>query len=290
MTRPGAKLLTTLPKRSTGSIVGTMIANPFGAVVPEVPLPNAPLVFVVAQVRFERVASIANEEFIAGFQEAIRSAYPKMRREQQASVLIAPDGRVVTGEAGVAWRFDEHPERWQVALAPDSLAISTSSYTSRTDFVARLATVLGGAQQQLNLRFCERLGVRYVDRVTDDELLSRLSQLVRPEVMGIATVPPGEQGVERVHAFSDTTYRLPNDGASLHARWGSLPPQATLDPAVEPVDAPSWVLDLDAYSTDSEPFEARALAQRAEALCQRIYRFFRWTVKDEFLVAHGGQP
>jgi uncharacterized protein (TIGR04255 family) len=81
--------------------MGTMIAEPFGAVVPEIPLPNAPLVFVVAQARFERLASIASEGFIAGFQEAIRSAYPRMRREQQASVLIGPDGRVVTSEAGV---------------------------------------------------------------------------------------------------------------------------------------------------------------------------------------------
>lgn len=271
-------------------MMGTMIVEPFGAAVPEVPLANAPLVFVVAQARFERVASIANEEFVATFQEAIRAAYPRMRREQQASVLIAPDGRVVTGEPGVAWRFDEHPERWQVALAADSLAISTSSYSSRSDFLGRLATVLRAAQQHLNLRFCERLGVRYVDRLTDHDLLSRLGDLVRPEVMGVATVPPGEQGVERVHAFSDTTYHLPNDGASLHARWGSLPPQATLDPAVVPVDTPSWVLDLDAFSTDSEPFDPSALMQRAEALCQRIYRFFRWTVTDEFLVAHGGKP
>lgn len=266
-----------------------MIADPFGASVPEIPLLNAPLVFVVAQARFELVASIGNGEFIAGFQEAIRSAYPRMRRERQASVLIGPDGRVVTGDAGVAWRFDEHPERWQVALAADSLAISTSSYTSRRDFVGRLGTVLAAAQQHLNLRFCERLGVRYVDRVTDDDLLSRLNDLVRPEVMGVATVPPGEQGVERVHAFADSTYRLP-EGGSLHARWGLLPPEATLDPAVLPVDAPSWILDLDAYSTSSEPFDAPALRQCAEALCQRIYRFFRWTVTDEFLIAHGGRP
>lgn len=266
-----------------------MIADPFGAPVPEVPLPNAPLVFVVAQARFERIASIASEEFIAGFQEAIRSAYPRMRREQQASVLIGPDGRLVTTEAGVAWRFDQHPERWQVALAPDSVAVSTSRYTSRTDFVARLATVLTAAQQQLGLRFCERLGVRYVDRVTDDHLLTRIAELVRPEVMGPASIPLGVDAVHRVHSFSDATYRLP-ENAFLHARWGLLPEQATFDPAVAPVDVPSWVLDLDAYSTGPEPFDASALTERAEAFCQRIYRFFRWTVTDAFLLAHGGRP
>jgi len=54
-----------------------MIAEPFGPVVPAVPLPGAPLVFVVAQARFERIASIVAEEFIAAFQEAIRGSYPR---------------------------------------------------------------------------------------------------------------------------------------------------------------------------------------------------------------------
>ena len=53
-----------------------MITEPFGTAVPEIPLPDAPLAFVVAQVRFERVASISSEEFIAGFQEAIRATLP----------------------------------------------------------------------------------------------------------------------------------------------------------------------------------------------------------------------
>ena len=67
-----------------GTMTTMQIDVPFGAPVPEVPLPRAPLVLVVVQARFDRVASIANEEFIAGFQEAIRDIYPVMHREQQA--------------------------------------------------------------------------------------------------------------------------------------------------------------------------------------------------------------
>jgi uncharacterized protein (TIGR04255 family) len=268
--------------------MGTVITEPFGNDVPEVPLPYAPLAFVVAQVKFERVASISSEQFIAGFQEAIRTTYPRMRREQQASVLVGADGRLVTSESGVAWQFDEHPARWQVALTVDSIAISTSRYTSRTDFIDRFSTLLVAAHQWLNLRFCERLGVRYVDRVTDSGLLARIADLVRSEVVGAAAVSLGPAAVERVHSFSDSTYRLP-DGASLHGRWGLLPAQVTLDPAIAPVDVPSWILDLDAYSTDSEPFDATVIAERAEAFCRLIYRFFRWTVTDEFISVHGGR-
>lgn len=269
--------------------MGTMVDTPFGPAVPEVPLPEAPLVFVVAQARFERIASISSEEFIATFQEAIRPVYPVMRREQQAGVLIGPDGRVVTSDAGIVWRFEERPESWQVALAPDSVALSTTRYTSRDDFMSRLGSVLAAAHRTLSLRFCERLGVRYVDRVTDQDLLARLPDLVRPEVVGSSAVDLGEEGVDQVHSFSDATYRL-GDGSEMHARWGILPPHATLDPAIEATDVRSWILDLDAYTRDQERFDPTGLSQRAEQLCERIYRFFRWAVRDEFLTAHGGQP
>jgi uncharacterized protein (TIGR04255 family) len=264
-----------------------MLDAPFGPSVAEIPLPRAPLVFVVAQARFERIASISSEEFIAEFQEAIRPVYPLMRREQQAGVLIGPDGRVETSDAGVVWRFGDQPESWQVSLAPDSVAVSTTSYTSRSDFISRLGSILSAAHASLSLRYCERLGVRYVDRVTDEALLERLGVLIRQEVVGSSVMPLGEEGINQVHAFSDSRFRLA-DGSEFHARWGILPPHATLDPAIEASDKRSWILDLDAYTGEQERFDPAALTHKAEQLCERIYRYFRWAVEDEFLAVHGG--
>jgi uncharacterized protein (TIGR04255 family) len=277
------------PKQRMGSKMGSVVTTPFGPPVEEVPLPRAPLVFVVAQARFERIASISSEDFIAGFQEAIRNAYPVMQRGQQAGMLIGSDGHVVTADAGILWRFDERPEGWQVVLAPDFVALSTKQYTRRQDFIDRFSTVLSAAQQALRIRFCDRLGIRYVDRTTDGAVLSRLAEVLKPVVLGAVGVDLGEPEVEHVHNFVDTTYRLPG-ATELHARWGVLPPAVTFDPAIEAADARSWVLDLDAYSTEQAAFDPLALASRATALTERIYRFFRWAVEDEFLVAHGGHP
>ena len=270
--------------------MGSMpVAAPFGPSVDEVPLPRAPLVFVVAQARFERVASIASEDFIGGFQEAIRGSYPVMQRTQQAGMLIGPEGQVVTADSGVLWRFDERPEGWQVVLAPDFVALSTKQYTSRHDFLDRFATLLAAAQQELRLRFCDRLGIRYVDRVTDVSLLERLPELLKPEFIGAVGVDLGEAGVEPVHNFVDATYRV-SGSMELHARWGVLPGGVTFDPAIEAAEERSWVLDLDAYSTEQMAFEPRAVTELATRLSERIYRFFRWAVQDDFLVAHGGRP
>lgn len=267
--------------------MGTVVNHPFGSPVPEIDLPRAPLAFVVAQVRFERIASISSEGFIGDFQEAIRGAYPVMRREQQGTVVVAPGGPI-EAETGIVWRFDEKPERWQVTLAPDFVALSSTRYTRRRDLLDRLDTVVSAAQAHLHVRFCDRLGVRYIDRITDEALLNRLPELVRSEILGTADMDPGEAGIQQVHTFSDSTFRMP-EGADLHCRWGRLPAQTTFDPSVEPADVPSWVLDLDAYTTQQEGFDPPALVARTEALCERIYRFFRWAVTDEFLTSHGGQ-
>ena len=220
-----------------GSNIGIVIETPFGPAAPEVPLPRSPLAFVVAQVRFERVASIGSENFIAGFQEEIRSAYPLMRREQQAGVLVSSDGQITTAESGHLWQFNERPEGWQVTLAPDFVALSTNRYTRRHDFLDRLKEVLVVAQRELGVRYCERLGIRYVDRVTDPGLLARLRELVRPEVLGTVAADPGVEGVHLVHGFADTIYQLP-DRVEMHGRWGLLPPNATFDPAIAPADSP----------------------------------------------------
>jgi uncharacterized protein (TIGR04255 family) len=265
-----------------------MVGAPFGSAVAEVPLPRAPLVFVVAQARFERLASVSSEDFIGPFQEAIRGTYPIMNREQQAGVLVGPDGEVVTAEGGVVWRFSERPERWEVALAPNFVALSTPRYTRRQEFLDRFAIVLGAARDHLNVRFCDRLGVRYVDRVSDPDLLSRISELLKPEVLGAVAVGLGEPDVKQQHQFVDSLFHLADD-TELHARWGLLPPAVTFDPAIEATQTPSWVLDLDAYTTGQREFDPRALASVADSLAQRVYRYFRWAVTDQFLTEHGGQ-
>ena len=59
----------------------------------EVPLENAPLVRVIAQVRYPLIASVENRSFIGPFQEAIRDDYPTLRPEESRSVMLGPKAR-----------------------------------------------------------------------------------------------------------------------------------------------------------------------------------------------------
>ncbi len=250
----------------------------------EVPLDNAPLVRVIAQVRYPLIASVESRSFIGPFQEAIRNDYPVLRPEESRSVALGPEGAVTT-RSHVSWRFSDETQAWRVTLAPGFLALEAWQYTSRTDFLNRFRRVLTELHEHMTPRMVDRLGVRYIDRILGDNLGS-LPQLVRPEVAGILTTPLAENAHQMV---SQALFRLPEGNGRLMARWGCLPAHSTVDPAaVDPVDEPSWILDIDAFLEETSAFDVEMIGSRTRALAERIYSFFRWVVTDEFHRRYGG--
>ena len=266
----------------------TAVDTPFGPPVEEIPLPGTPLVLALAQVRFPPIVSIeTNESFIGTFQERIRNEYPVLTPDDEMAVLIGPEGPVER-ERHRVWRFSQHKGDWQVALTKDFIALSTNRYTSRADFLERLETLLAAVEETISPRVCTRLGVRYLDRIINSAHLARISELVNDPIQGAARSSLGGSDVAETHALSDHLYQLPDESA-LHARWGFLPGGATFDTAIEPAESESWVLDLDAYTTEPTDWSAAVLVDRSRLFSERIYRYFRWAVTNEFLTEHGGQ-
>ncbi|MCL5445423.1 MAG: TIGR04255 family protein [Actinobacteria bacterium] len=268
--------------------MNTMTMEPFGPSVQEVPLTRTSLVNVIAQVRFPAVMKIeADSGFVATFQELIRKDYPILRPERQLGVLIGPEG-VRPQDAGTVWRFQaKDPDTWQVTLAPTFVSLSAKRYTRRSDLLTRFAVVLHALEGWLHPNICDRIGVRYVDRVTGDQL-GRLHTLVRPEILGVGGDEAVLGNINVVHALSDTLFQL-DDASQLRGRWGRLPAGATYDPGIEPAREPSWVLDLDHYTSQSEDFDLAAIGGKAADFCERIYTFFRWAVTDTFLDEFGAE-
>ena len=229
-----------------------MVDQPFGAAVPSVPLSRSPLAFVVAQIRFPLVTSISDESFIGPFQEQLRSTYGDLRREDETQVLVGPDG-VHNVRGGVVWRFSDGPDGWEVALTPEFVALATGNYTNR-------------------------------DRIQEESNLVRLSELLRLEVVGPYNVPSPE-AVKLNNVLTDCDYAF-SDDSLLRARWGFLGARTTFDPALAPVDTPSWVLDLDA-SHGERDFDISTILDQVQLFSDRIYRYFRWVVTDEFLTTYG---
>jgi uncharacterized protein (TIGR04255 family) len=251
-----------------------------------VPLDQAPLVRVIAQVRFPLVVSVEKQEFIAPFQEAIRARYPVLRPEKSQGIVVGKAGGVVETRSSVVWRFED-TKGWRLSLAPDFAAIETVRYGSRDDFLERVEHLFEALRDQVDLTVMDRLGIRYIDRVVGENLRD-LANLVRPEVAGVM----GSELAENAQlSVAESLFALSDEGAQLKARWGLLPPHATIDPgAVDAVGERSWLLDLDAFVAETRDFDVMSASAAARGFCERIYSFFRWAVTDEFLRRYGGQP
>jgi len=261
------------------------IDDPFASPPPdEVPLPHAPLVRVIAQVRFPLIVSVERREFIAPFQEAIRGAYPVLRQEQTQALVVTPTGPAPIGPQAT-WRFADLDEKWRVSLTPGFLALEATAYTSRTDFLRRLDDVVRTLDQHVAPKLVDRLGIRFIDRVAGPAV-DDIANLVRPEVRGIV----GALASGRMqHTITETI--LTPEGARLLARWGILPPNQTIDPSgIEPLPERTWILDLDMSSVQPFPFSPSRIGADAKHFAEQIYAFFRWVVTDEFLRHYGGKP
>ena len=260
---------------------------------PEVPLPRAPLARVIAQARFPPILAIRDPDKVAVLQEALRETYPNLSQDQVHSIELG-GGETPDVRQGLIWRLADREKdpRWRVSLGVDFVALETSAYNSRDDFLDRLRTVLSAVEQAFEPASARRLGLRYIDRLTD-EAVDRVGELIHPGVLGIIR-PPGnpesELGESVTHLMTEAQF-LARDGARVQGRWGQLPENATYDPtALEPVDKPSWVLDLDMFTTESQAFASEDLVTTATGFAKCLYWLIRQMVTEEFLRFYGGEP
>lgn len=252
--------------------------DPFsGAPVQEVPLAKAPLERVIAQVRYPLVLAVERSESIAPFQAEIGERYPLLDEEHHH--LLKPQQE---GTTQVLWRFANSEGTWRVSLSRAFLALETTAYTSRAEFVSRFREVVAALGKHIAPTRVERLGVRYIDRIRGANI-GDLTRLVRDEMRGIASTTIAGRCV---HSITESVFEL--EGSRLLARWGLLPPNAVLDPGMEPVGERTWVLDLDMASAVPLPFDVEATTERVRSFAAQIYQFFRWAVTDDFLEQFGG--
>ena len=263
------------------------------APTPEVPLSGAPLARVLAQARFPTILAIRDADKVAGFQEALRNTYPNLRREQVHSIELASN-RTPDVRQDLIWRLaDRETEpRWQVSLGVDFVALDTSDYDSRADFLVRLRDVLTALEQAFRPASASRFGLRYIDHLTG-EAVDRIGALIRTEILGMIQRtrnldPTLSDSV--IYQITEAQFLAPN-GDRIQGRWGKLPANATYDPnALAPVAEPSWVLDLDMFTTESRPFASEDLLATATGYAECLYWLFRQMVTVEFLRFYGGEP
>jgi uncharacterized protein (TIGR04255 family) len=236
------------------------LPEPFSGQPPtEVALARAPLVRVLAQIRFPTINAVVDPAVVAPFQERIRATYPVGNKEViqviQHLAFNAEAAQAIKAEAESIWRFEDREKQWRVSLSSNFLTLETTSYTSRKDFLERMTTLIKALEQTLNPLLTQRVGLRYIDRIENDAI-DHLHNLIKPEFLGAQRL----FGDAIRYALTDAQLNT-DEGAVITARWGCLPPNVTTDPNVlEPAKGNSWVLDLDMYADRQGDFTAALLA------------------------------
>lgn len=253
----------------------------------EVPLKNAPLVRVIAQMRFPPILAIEKKEAVSSFQEAIREKYPTLKPEHTRNLFLSPqDLQVVQSEPQITWRFIDMTNSWRVSLASNFLALETTAYSSRSDFLERLEKIVTALHSTFKLTTIERFGLRYIDRLSGEEI-NNLSSFFRAEMTGLvnSTVQNYIQ-----QTINESVFKIDDLGEHIIVRWGLVPANQTFDPnAIEPIAEKSWILDLDMSLSNSRKFSIPTIMEEAKQFSQRLYTFFRWAVTDDFLEHFGGE-
>ncbi|HVQ96433.1 MAG TPA: TIGR04255 family protein [Mycobacteriales bacterium] len=278
------------------------LSGPFGSErMDEVVLAAAPLARVICQIRFPRLTRLAaSDEAANTVAAALADDYPVFNQAREVTIMITPDGVTQTPGGGQVWQLGSADGTWQVSFGAEFLAVHTAAYTTRDAFTEKLAQVVEVFGLVVAVPHCERIGIRYINRIDSERVsLAELPALVRPEMRGGLAVPLAN--AKLVTAMSEALYDLAppteptppgvpaplTDG--LQARWGLLPSMAQLDPTLSALPRPSWVLDLDAFRVALSPFTRENVAGQVDELAERAYRYFRWVVTEEFLTRFGKQ-
>lgn len=260
--------------------------QPFGEErLAEIPLDPAPIIMVVAQLRFPAMVSLTSEASLGVFQDAIRSDYPIMERQEFHPLVFTPNGPVA-GQQTVNFQFEDLDSAWKVTLAQDFLSLQTDAYTNRDDFIDRLQrafTALDAVSEPGPVAVFDRLGVRFVNRLLgDDAAPERLKESLNPSVFGPLVLAEG-LGPDQQLVASVAHQQFKLGEHMLNARWALLPPDGQLAPDIEAAGSASWVLDVDSSVDSRAPFGPERTAATARRCAEYAYGAFRWIMSEQFI-------
>lgn len=254
--------------------------------VKRVPLPRAPLVLVLCQLRFNAQPELGIRATAEAVLEELAPAYVDLQEQtvDEATFELGAPGFEVRRQSGKNFLLKNPAHSWWILLSPSVATLVSPSYSERKDFTDRIAALRGALSEVAGVKAITRVGVRYVSRVADDDFLADLSRYVHPRVLGATDLPLAD-GADLGQTLSDTLVHRGNTTARVRA--GLVPAGLSPDPAVTPLQKKSWLFDVDMFDADYRAAD-EGVEQAAAELARTQYQLFRWLVTDEFLRYFGG--
>jgi uncharacterized protein (TIGR04255 family) len=165
---------------------------------PALHLQHAPLIYVVAQVRFSAVVAI--EKYLPEIQEQLRhKGLPRFMRGQVHEISIQPDGPPKF-TAAERFEFQNKDASLGIVLQANSVAIHTNQYSNYEAFDEQVKTALMSVHRIVNISLSERIGLRYVNLIRLGEGEKWTDYLHQ----GLLGLDPRSAGVEKWTSRSES--------------------------------------------------------------------------------------
>ena len=249
------------------------------APVPEIRLARAPLEKVLTQVQFSRAPALVSDEGEERL-AAVLGRYPVRRQAMALNLVVGLGAAPIDQKSSPTWVFANPSQSWQVTVSDTSVGLETTEYDSRDDFCQRAREAFDAVSSVDLPPIVDRVGLRYVDRLRGDNDLGRLGDYVTSRLCVLHGAVDVDLPIE--HSVTETVIRIADD-ERLKVRSGLLPPGALFDPVLLPASEPTWVLDIDVFtSRGGFPFDPASLEERLRRYAEHAYSFFRWATTDAF--------
>lgn len=264
--------------------------GPFDGVTDAIHLDEAPLVRVLCQVQWpeQTLLNTAFNQIADEIAISLAGTYPISSTQQGMGIEFDPStGQVRQQALPAARQWSSIDDVWWVYFTPGFVTLENrGKYTNRDEMTSRMVSILESVKKSAQLPAAQRVGWRYVNRLSDPGDIAAIEDLVQVTVQGARAIPAPDD-VHLIHSMTDSQFR--SSSAGLNAKWGFLPPNAVHDGNITPTPFESWILDLDAFRERRVDFDVASLHEDIKDLASLAYTFFRWAVKDEFINRFGGK-
>jgi uncharacterized protein (TIGR04255 family) len=243
-------------------------------------LKRSPLVLVVCQVRFEKVAAAADAGRALAIQGSLVDRLPNINEHEQRGVVLTPAGTVEQQPPVKVWQFKSTDQTTTASISPDFVSLETSDYSDWSDFSGLLHRLLQGVGDELKPKIEQRVGLRYVDQlmIPTQDLEAELRKRLSPELLGPLVGAPFGESVIRSQQVLEIDG--PQD-LSVLFRHG-------IDGGTTPNEA-QYVLDYDCFSQTGRAFEIANLKDQLEKLHRLALQVFQATLLPAYFSTLGSE-
>lgn len=249
-------------------------------------LKKSPLVLVLCQVRWPELTVFRqNYRKLAEAIGERLSEFPLRAVSKQYTMNFGPDG-ASEPEKSFVYQWSTVDQTGVVTLAEDSISIAQRDYSAGyAAFETAMRTVLTAVQETAGVPIYDRVGIRYVNRLSEDSQLERLDDLIKPEARGLEAMSVAPADATRVETMTAGLYEF--EGGKLQVRMGTLSGDQTPDALIPPLGKKSWVLDFDSFVEGNHVFDVEAIVKQMSHLSDAARDFLGYVATPEFVEVFG---